>query len=237
MQNYFSIFLNGRTYLSEDHQEPQIFSDVYVFFGLTAEYPAVSADIKNLVIRPVLFQRIPEIEVIPELPSSETKIIIRPQTQPIYQQKLWGPTWYVQFKLKISSFPRQSEEMTNILHFSTEWECCQPGSRIPAVFLRWDERLVVFTDITGKGNKEFVVEQKLSLNTWISITIMQAEDVSILMTIRAIIIIIIITNICRNSVLTSIKTESPISATPALYNMKKCQFLLVNIKYQTKCFS
>ena len=54
LQNYFSIFLDDRTYLSEDHQESQIFSDVYVFFGLTAEYPAVSADIKDLEIIPVL---------------------------------------------------------------------------------------------------------------------------------------------------------------------------------------
>ena len=176
--------LNGRTYISEDNQKPQSFSDVYVFFGLTAAYPAVSAEVKNLVIRSVLFMKIPEITEIPQLPSIETEIDIGHQTKPISQQKIWGPTWYVKFKLKISSFPTEAEELRNILHFSTGWECCDSGSRVPAVFLRWDHMLVVFTSISGQGNKEFVVEQKLGLNTWIYVTIIQGEDVSLLISVR-----------------------------------------------------
>ena len=217
--------LDGRAYLSEDHQEPQSFSDVYVFFGLTAEYPAVSAEIKNLMIRPVLNQKIPEIIVLPEIPSW---IRCEGETKAISRQKIWGPTWFVKFKLKISSFPTESEEMTNILHFSTGYECCGSGSRIPAVFLRWDQRLVVFTYISGKENKEIVVDQRLSLNAWIFVTIMQGEDVS-LSDIIGFIITTLHSCIYRISVLTSMKRESAISATPAPNNMKKLSFLLVNI--------
>ena len=149
----------------------------------------MSADIKNLVIRPELIQKIPKIKEFPELPSPDTIIIIRPKTRPISQQKIWGPTWYVKFELKISRFPRESEGLTNILHFSTGWDCCKSGSRIPAVFLRWDKKLVVFTDIIGKGSTECVVAQTLSLNTWISVIITQGQAVSIkAITVRPIIV-------------------------------------------------
>ena len=185
----------------------------------------MSGEIKNLVIRSVLHQKIPEIGVLPEIPNPHK---LGEKTQKIKLEKIWGPTWFVKFKLKISSFPSKSKEMANILHFSTGFECCEKGSRIPAVFLRWDKKMVVFTYIDGEGTKEIVVDQTLQLNTLISVTIMQSEDVS-LPNITG--FIVLATCIYRISLSTSMEREPPVSDTqyPTLTNMKKLTFLPVNI--------
>ena len=86
--------------------------------------------------------------------------------------------------------------------------------------------MVVFTYIDGEGTKEIVVDQTLQLNTLISVTIMQSEDVS-LPNITG--FIVLATCIYRISLSTSMEREPPVSDTLALIHIKKLTFLPVNI--------
>ena len=63
---------------------------------------------------------------------------------------------------------------TNILHFTTGANCCKPGSRIPAVFSKYQKLYFSFA-IGNNGNANFWTP-KLPLNKWVHFVVVQKQE-------------------------------------------------------------
>ena len=178
LQNHFKIEIDGKTKNSV-YNEPKEFTDVFVFAGLSLKYPAADGLIKDLKIRPVLNQKIPPslIKNPPtKLPDPDDQINIdQDSSHLIGTLDVWGPAWVIQMKIKVSKFPSERDEMANILHVTAgKWECCEPGSRVPAVFLRHDGKLLVVTD-----ELQIISREDIKKGVWTDVKIAQSEDVSV----------------------------------------------------------
>merc|ERR1711915_196597 len=66
----------------------------------------------------------------------------------------WGPSFYVKFDLKVSSFKSKAgHPYSAVLHFtSTNNVCCGFGSRVPGVFLTEDGNKAIFA-MSVDGNR------------------------------------------------------------------------------------
>jgi len=85
----------------------------------------------------------------------------------------WGPAWKISFELNIASFFNDGEEWGNVFHFTTGNDCCDIGDRIPALFTRYDDRLLYSTNIDEIGNKYTYSNGDINTNTWYSFDIEQ----------------------------------------------------------------
>ena len=78
-----------------------------------------------------------------------------------------GPSFSVEFQLKVKSFPRSS--MASVLHFTaTGRECCEVGDRVPAVFIS-RRRLYVAYPVEEGG--DLIQAGRLRRRRWHSLVI------------------------------------------------------------------
>ena len=77
-----------------------------------------------------------------------------------------------QFDISFDFYPTYwNSRYTSIFHMTTGSNCCNPGSRIPAIF-QSNGKLQVSFAISGNGNYYFDTPQ-LTLNKWVTIRISQ----------------------------------------------------------------
>ena len=86
----------------------------------------------------------------------------------------WGPHFRVSFEMIIKSFV--GAKWTNILSFKGNGAtsaCCQPGDRVPAIFLQNNKKFFVFSNTVNGNDYTFNWNKKVELNKWYKIIIEQ----------------------------------------------------------------
>jgi len=96
----------------------------------------------------------------------------------------WGPSFKIQFSIKVNSFDNglgPNNPYSDVLHFtSTEKTCCSFGDRLPGVFLHSDNRVIIAMNVDiGKGTIYYTTPDanKLEEDKWYDYVIQQKEGV------------------------------------------------------------
>ena len=80
----------------------------------------------------------------------------------------WGPEFTLSLELFINSFPDATTNYAEVLRFSnTDNNCCEYGTRIPAIFIKAGDLIEVSPPGAAPG------QIKVNLNTWYKINISQ----------------------------------------------------------------
>ena len=89
----------------------------------------------------------------------------------------WGPDFTIKFELKVSNFDNGGLDhpYSDVLHFTaTDKTCCGEGDRLPGVFLKRDNRVVIGMWVDGGGNT-YYTSGRLQTDQWYSYTIKQEQ--------------------------------------------------------------
>ena len=69
-----------------------------------------------------------------------------------------GKTFSISFDMVIPDLSKNTAIWTNVLHLSSDGNCCKSGERIPGIWLHNGKKVTAAMDISGNGNKYFFGE-------------------------------------------------------------------------------